>query len=76
MLFLCSENIRKIKFHTLLKGIASTLSQSFSPKLSDDMSNFLFCGSGDQCSMKHGFGQDLAARNIQRGRDHGLPGIN
>jgi len=34
-----------------------------------DVTNFLFAN-------VNGLGQDLIARNIQRGRDHGLPGYN
>ena len=37
----------------------------------DSITNYLFC---KDCKRATGFGQDLFARNIQRGRDHGLPG--
>ena len=64
----------KKAWENLLNGIASSTGPACSPKLTDDLLNFLFCGKGDQCSLKYGWGEDLAARNIQRGRDHGLPG--
>lgn len=52
----------------LLKGLASQAMQTVDTKMVDDIRNFLFGGGGT--------GFDLAALNIQRGRDHGLADYN
>ncbi|MEQ9550425.1 MAG: peroxidase family protein [Coleofasciculus sp. G3-WIS-01] len=53
---------------SLLLGLASQKSQTIDAFIVDDVRNFLFpAGNG---------GLDLPAVNIQRGRDHGLPGYN
>ena len=54
---------------TILKGLASTAQQEIDTHLVDDVRNFLFGPPGSG-------GFDLAALNIQRGRDHGLPDYN
>jgi len=53
----------------LLKGLASQTAQEIDTKVVDDLRNFLFGQPGAG-------GMDLAALNIQRGRDHGLPDYN
>ena len=53
----------------LLRGLASQVAQDVNTLLIDDVRNFLFGPPGTG-------GFDLAALNIQRGRDHGLPGYN
>ena len=53
----------------LLRGLASQPCQRIDPFVIDDVRNFLFGAPGAG-------GFDLTALNIQRGRDHGLPGYN
>jgi hypothetical protein len=53
----------------LLRGLAAQACQAIDPHVVDAVRNFLFGDPG------HG-GFDLAALNIQRGRDHGLPSYN
>lgn len=52
-----------------LRGLASVRAQEVDTLVIDDVRNFLFGKPGQG-------GFDLAALNIQRGRDHGLPSYN
>ena len=53
----------------ILRGLAYQICQQIDPYIVDDVRNFLFGPPGAD-------GFDLAALNIQRGRDHGLPSYN
>ncbi len=53
----------------VLRGLASQRAQEIDNYLIDEVRNFLFGPPGSG-------GFDLASLNIQRGRDHGLPGYN
>ena len=53
----------------VLRGLAAQPAQETDTGLVDDVRNFLFGAPGSG-------GFDLAALNIQRGRDHGLPSYN
>ncbi|MEQ8970573.1 MAG: peroxidase family protein [Coleofasciculus sp. C1-SOL-03] len=66
--FFNTQEITENGIDSLLLGLASQKAQAVDALLVDDIRNFLFpAGTG---------GLDLAAVNIQRGRDHGLPGYN
>ncbi len=53
----------------ILRGLTEQQAQELDSRLVNEVRNLLFAEPG-------GTGQDLAALNIQRGRDHGIPGYN
>ena len=67
--FFSPELIVEDGIEPLLRGLANQICQTVDSFLVDDVRNFLFGPPGSG-------GFDLAALNIQRGRDHGLPSYN
>ena len=54
-------------FDNILMGLINLPAQTNDANVGEDLTNHLFANVG--------FTTDLVARNLQRGRDHGLPGF-
>ncbi|QLQ31846.1 MAG: peroxidase [Candidatus Thiothrix singaporensis] len=67
--FFNPQAVSEAGIEPILRGAASQTAQAVDTMVVDDVRNFLFGQPGDG-------GFDLVALNIQRGRDHGLPGYN
>lgn len=67
--FFAPQEIEDDGIEPLLRGLALQRAQAVDPYVVDGVRNFLFGPPGSG-------GLDLAALNIQRGRDHGLPSYN
>lgn len=67
--FFQPQNLIDTGVDPILRGLAAQKAQEIDTQLVDDVRNFLFGPPGAG-------GLDLASLNIQRGRDHELPGYN
>ncbi|MFK7769844.1 MAG: peroxidase family protein [Mariniblastus sp.] len=67
--FFNPANVKDFGVEPYLKGLSLQHAQEVDTKIVTDLRNFLFGGPGSG-------GFDLAALNIQRGRDHGLADFN
>ena len=67
--FFNPTDILELGIDPILKGLTANVSQEIDTQVIDDVRDFLFGPPGAG-------GFDLAALNIQRGRDHGLPDYN
>ncbi len=67
--FFNPADVLELGIDPVLKGLTSNVSQEIDTQVIDDVRDFLFGPPGAG-------GFDLAALNIQRGRDHGLPDYN
>merc|ERR1712156_1250090 len=62
------NNGGQLGFEQILMGLVTQAAQICDKEVTAETTNLLFAGDAD-------FGGDLIARNIQRGRDHGIPGF-
>ena len=61
----------------IVAGLLGQEAQTMDRFVTEDVTNHLFLEVGENTGhSKRDFGADLVARNLQRGRDHGLPGYN
>jgi len=73
--FFVSDNLKTIStsgqlgMEQIIMGLITQPAQSMDKEMTEEITNLLFAGAGAD------FGGDLMARNIQRGRDHGIPGF-
>ena len=67
--FFQPDKVTESGIDPILRGLSSQTAQAVDTQVIDDLRNFLFGPPGAG-------GLDLAALNIQRGRDHQLPGYN
>lgn len=69
-IFFTPDKVVEFGIDSILRGLGGSVAQEIDNMLTDNIRNMLFAIPG------HNFGLDLAALNIQRGRDHGLPSFN
>ncbi|XP_023338409.1 chorion peroxidase isoform X2 [Eurytemora carolleeae] len=62
----------RLPLENMLEGLCSQMPQTVDPFFSTEITNHLF----QKNKKQENFGQDLLAINVQRGRDHGIPGYN
>lgn len=71
--FFSPDQITNHGIDAILRGLATNQHQNIDTQIIDDLRNLMF---GPPTSGPVANGSDLAALNIQRGRDHGLPSFN
>jgi hypothetical protein len=71
--FFAPDEVSNFGLDPYLRGLAATPQEEIDRFVVNDVRNFLF---GPPAPGSTPQGLDLAALNIQRGRDHGLPGYN
>jgi hypothetical protein len=67
--FFSPRHVLEEGIDSVLRGLLAQPAQEVDPQVVDEVRNFLFGPPGSG-------GFDLASLNVQRGRDHGLPGYN
>lgn len=72
--FMRPDLIRENDIEVFIRGMANTAAQEVDPMIVDGVRNFLFTNVAEEFPDVDGI--DLAARNIQRGRDHRIPTFN